>query len=228
MIRILGAALLVLGLYGLVGMPHEIGFFWGGIAGVAMGSMLIAFSFSAAPADRILKIEPKILRNFDAFDGPEGKPAAPTSRAAPSTAAPVPLRPVPVDLRQALGIPVQLAESRPDPTAAVTPLPNQRAGRNPMAYGWFGPDRTIQMASGLGEITAAIRSGTLKPQTSVHCMDAAGKTGPVIAANTDPLLRALFWAIEAEIPEAALPGLVKSLTEAGSLADLPARKAVAS
>ncbi len=80
MIRIVGAALLVLGLYGLIGVPHEIAFFWGGIAGVAMGSMLVAFSFSAAPPDRILRIEPKILRDFDAFDQRDAEPAPPVLR----------------------------------------------------------------------------------------------------------------------------------------------------
>ncbi len=106
-------------------------------------------------------------------------------------------------------------------------MPIQRPARKPAAYGWFGPDRTIQTASGLGEIAAAIRSGALKPQTPVHCMDAAGNTGPLIAATADPLLRALFWAIEAEIPEAALPGLVKSLTQSEPPAEAPSRKAVA-
>lgn len=94
-------------------------------------------------------------------------------------------------------------------------------------YGWFGAGRNIQMAASLSELMAAIRSGALKPQTSVHRIDGAGKTGPVNAANSDPLLRALFWAAENEVPDKVLPGLVRSLMQDERQASEPARNTAA-
>lgn len=225
--RILGIALLVLGLYALTSMPHEIGYLWGGIAGVALGSMLTAFSFSNQRAEPDLRIEPRFgeprlgdapppAAESDAK--PQAKlpglpviPAMPTPRQAPLPPRPQAKRP-PVHVPQ---VPVQAPPPKPP---AATNAPGRIA-----TYGWFGAGRNIQMAASLSELMAAIRSGALKPQTSVHRIDGAGKTGPVNAANSDPLLRALFWAAENEVPDKVLPGLVRSLMQDEPQASEPAR-----
>lgn len=202
MIPILGVVLLGAGLFALIGVPHAVGFFWGGIGCIAAGSMLVALSFAVPRNDARLRIEPRFARS--AAGSSAGQPdldTPPAPKAMPTPAAvPRPMRPDrpprQVDLR------------------AVSSIPIQRRSPRPPTYGWFGPDRTIQLAGDVGELMAAIRAGALRPTTSVHCIDDAGNTGPVTAAGADPLLRALFWAAETGIPDAALPGLLASLNRA--------------
>jgi hypothetical protein len=253
--RILGITLLVLGLYALTSMPHEIGYLWGGIAGVALGSMLTAFSFSSQRADPDLRIEPRFgePRLGDAPPPPVDSSATPQATAPIPPAIPIMPVPRPTPLRfkvQAPTPPVHIPRVRvqaPPPPRPPAPSAEQAssAEQEPAApiplespvtnapgkiatYGWFGAGRNIQMAASLSELMAAIRSGALKPQTSVHRIDGAGKTGPVNAANSDPLLRALFWAAENKVPDKVLPGLVKSLIEDDRQASEPARNTVAS
>jgi len=283
--RILGITLLVLGLFGLTCMPHEIGYLWGGIAGVSLGSMMIAFSFSNQRATPDLRMEPRFteprlgeLASGESAPGepllgdapsPVAEPAAmpqakaPTPPTIPMMPAPHPaqlrFKPQPPTARvhippvhiPPVHIPrVQVQAPPPKPPAAPAvqrpdaPIPLRTAPQVPTVhptehptatnasgkiatYGWFGAGRNIQMAANLPELMAAIRSGALKPQTSVHRIDGGGKTGPVSAANSDPLLRALFWAAENEVPDKVLPGLVKSLIQDDGQASAPERNTVA-
>ena len=245
--RILGIALLVLGLYALTSMPHEIGYLWGGIGGVALGSMLTAFSFSNQRADPDLRIEPKFgePRLGDAPPAP-AEPAAKPQMTEPippvipmmSAARQVPVRPKPRVQTPPFHIPgVQVQAPPPKPPAGqaeqepAAPIPlKPTAIKSPgkiATYGWFGAGRNIQMAGSLPELMTAIRGGALKPQTSVHRIDGTGKTGPVNAAGSDPLLRALFWAAENEVPDKVLPGLVKSLMQDDGQASEPPRNTAA-